>query len=210
MAAVLKPPEQVTQKVILNNIRWETYERLLAEHQEVNSTHFTYDRGTLEIMILSLRHERLKEKLTMLVGILAEELNIDIEGAGSTTFRREDLARGLEPDACYYIAKAQYIRQRDEIDLKLDPPPELVIEIDISSPSLNKFPILAGLGVLEVWRFDGTEIGIFRLSGDDYVEVAASALLKGVTSEIVNRLLEAGKTLKHADLLRLIRESVRP
>jgi len=210
MAAVLKPPEQVTQKVILNNIRWETYERLLAEHQEVNSTHFTYDRGTLEIMILSLRHERLKEKLTMLVGILAEELNIDIEGAGSTTFRREDLARGLEPDACYYIAKAQYIRQRDEIDLKLDPPPELVIEIDISSPSLNKFPILAGLGVLEVWRFDGTEIGIFRLSGDDYVEVAASALLKGVTSEIVNRLLEAGKTLKHADWLRLIRESVRP
>ncbi len=209
MAAVLNSLEQATQRVTLHNISWETYERLLSEHQEGSSTHFAYDRGTLEIMVLSLRHERLKEKLMMLVGAIAEELKIDIEGAGSTTFRRRDLARGLEPDACYYVTKADYIRQRDEIDLTVDPPPELVIEVDISSPSLDKFPILADLGVVEVWRFDGTQAGIFRLGEGDYAKVDESTLLPGVTSELIDRLLEAGMTMKRGEWLRLVRESVR-
>jgi Uma2 family endonuclease len=78
-----------------------------------------------------------------LIGVIAEELEIGLEGVGSTTFRREDLARGFEPDACYYLTKAEYIRHKDDIDLAVDPPPELVIEIDITSPSLNKFSILA-------------------------------------------------------------------
>jgi Uma2 family endonuclease len=103
MAAVLNRSEPTTQKVILHDISWETYERLLAEHQEGSSTRFAYDRGMLEIRILSLGHERFKERLMRLVGVIAEELEIDIEGVGSTTFRREDLARGFEPDACYYL-----------------------------------------------------------------------------------------------------------
>ena len=209
MAAVLNPSEPTTQKVILHNISWETYERLLAEHQEGSSARFVYDRGMLEIMILSLRHERFKERLMMLVGIIAEELETDIEGVGSTTFRREDLARGFETDACYYLTKAEYIRHKDDIDLAVDPPPELVIEIDITSPSLNKFPILASMGVLEVWRFDGAQIDLFRLSEGRYVKVDESIALPGVTSEVINRLLEASKTLKRTDWLRLVRESVR-
>jgi Uma2 family endonuclease len=145
----------------------------------------------------------------MLVGVIAEELEIDIEGVGSTTFRREDLARGFEPDACYYLTKAEYIRHKDDIDPAVDLPPELVIEIDITSPSLNKFPILASMGVLEVWRFDGTQIDLFRLSEGKYVKVDESTALPDVTSEVINRLLEASKTLKRTDWLRLVRESVR-
>ena len=209
MVAVLHPPEQTTQKVILRNISWETYERLLAEHQEDSGARFAYDRGTLEIMILSLRHERFKEKLMMLVGIIAEELAIDIEGAGSTTFRRQDLARGFEPDACYYIGEAEAIRQKNAIDLTVDPPPELVIEVDITSPSLNKLPILASVGVLEVWRFDGIRVDIFRLSGDRYLKVDKSTALPGVPRKVINRLLEASQAMKHPEWLRLVRESVR-
>jgi Uma2 family endonuclease len=209
MAAVLNPSEPTTQKVILHTISWETYERLLAEHQEGSSTRFAYDRGMLEIRILSLGHESFKERLMRLVGVIAEGLEIDIEGVGSTTFRREDLARGFKLDACYYLTKAEYIRHKDDIDLAVDPPPELVIEIDITSPSLNKFPILAAMGVLEVWRFDGAQIGLFRLSEGKYVKVDQSIALPAMTSEVINRLLEASKTLKRTDWLRLVRESVR-
>ncbi|MGH9944385.1 MAG: Uma2 family endonuclease [Pyrinomonadaceae bacterium] len=211
MATVLESQQQVVveQKVILPRVTWETYERLLAEHEGSASTRFTYDRGALEIMILSLRHEKLKEKLMTLVGAVAEELGVDIEGAGSTTFRREDLARGFEPDACYYMADARLIRGKDEIDLTTDPPPELVIEIDITHPSLNKFPIFAAIGVAEVWRCDGARVGIFRLGTGEYVAAPKSAALPGVTGQIVGRLLSESQTMSRGDWLRLVRESVR-
>ncbi|MDQ3687784.1 MAG: Uma2 family endonuclease [Acidobacteriota bacterium] len=208
MATVLDQPTQAQQKVILHGVTWETYERLLAEHQDSSSTRFAYDRGTLEIMILSLRHERLKHTLATLVEIVAEEMQIDIEGTGSTTFRREDLERGFEPDACFYIINAERIRQKDEIDLTTDPPPEIIIEIDISSPSLSKFPIFAALGVAEVWRYDGARIGIFCLAAGGYVTATESTTLPGVTDTILNRLLEASRTMKRTDWTRLVRESV--
>jgi Uma2 family endonuclease len=208
MTTVLQPLETATQKVILHNISWKTYERLLAEHPESNTTRFAYDRGTLEIMILSPRHEKLKDRLMTLVGVLAEALQLDIEGVGSTTFRREDLARGFEPDASYYLTHAALIRPKDEIDLSIDPPPELVIEVDITHPSLEKFPIFAAFGVAEVWRWDGTQVQIFRLAGNEYAAVQESAALPSVTGALVTHLLEAAKTLKRGDWLRLVRESV--
>lgn len=124
MAPVLSPP---TQRVILRNISWETYERLLAEHEESSSTHFTYDRGLLEIMVLSARHEAIKHTLALIVEVVAEELALDVYGVGSTTFRREDLARGFEPDACFYMQQAAQMREKDDIDPHVDPPPDLAI-----------------------------------------------------------------------------------
>lgn len=199
MATVIRPSEQATQKVILPNTSWETYERLLADHQESSGLHFTYDQGTLEIVVPSLRHERLKHTMATLVELLAGEFNIDIEGAGSTTFRRQDLARGFEPDACFYIANAERIRQRDDIDLTEDPPPDLVIEIDITSPSLNKMPIFAALGVPEVWRYDDLQVSMFLLIAGEYIRVEESAALPGVTREVISQFIEAGKTLKRTD-----------
>lgn len=137
MATVPQPVEQATQKVILQHVSWDTYERLLSEREHSPGTRFNYDRGTLEIMIVSLRHERLKHRLSTLVEVIAEELGIDTEGAGSTTFRRRDARGGSEPDACFYFEHAARMRVQDDVDLDVDPPPELVIEIDITSPSLN-------------------------------------------------------------------------
>ena len=96
-------PSTREQRVILHGVSWETYERLLADFAESHAAYFTYDRGVLEIMVLSCEHEQLKHILATLVEVLAEELEIDVIGGGSTTFRREDLARGFEPDACFYI-----------------------------------------------------------------------------------------------------------
>ena len=90
----------------------------------------------------SPEHEVASHTLSLLVEILAEELNIDVYGLGSTTFNREDLERGFEPDSCFYIQNEERIRGKNRIDLAFDPPPELVIEIDITSPSINKLPHL--------------------------------------------------------------------
>lgn len=165
MATVVQPLEHVTQRVILPHVCWETYERLLADHQESSGLHFTYDQGRLEILAPSLRYGKLKHTIATLVELLAGERNIDIEGVGSTTFRRQDLARGFEPDACFYIAHAAHMRQREDVDLTVDPPPDLVIEIDITSTSLNKMPIFAALGVPEVWRYGGQQVHVSPASG---------------------------------------------
>src|SRR3989442_9665178 len=122
MAAILTPPEQVTQRVILDNITWETYQRLMDERGERNQPRYAYDRGTLEIMVTSYEHENLTHDLATLVEVIAEEMELDIVGAGSTTFQREDLAQGFEPDASFYLQHAAAIRGHKQIDLHTDPP----------------------------------------------------------------------------------------
>jgi Uma2 family endonuclease len=126
MTAVLSPP---ARNVVLKGISWETYRRLLAEHEAQSGTHFTYDSGVLEIMVLSSRHEEPNRTLALLVEVLAEELVIDIRRLGSTTFRREDLAKGFEPDSCFYIQHVATVAARIGIDLTIDPPPDLVFEL---------------------------------------------------------------------------------
>ena len=197
------------QCFILSGISWETYERLLADMQDSHAAHFAYDQGMLEIMAPSHEHESLKHVIAMLVEILAEEMEVDIHGGGSTTFRRKDLARGFEPDACFYIQHAELVRGKKQIDLAQDPPPDLIIEIDITRPSLNKFPIFAALGIPEVWRYDGTRVAIFTLVDNDYVDRPESVALPKVTSAILTEFIDASKQLKRPVWLRQVRARAR-
>ncbi len=203
MSAVLSPPEQ---RVLLENISWEMYEDLLAAHRDRSVPRFAYDQGQLEIMSPSPEREQLKETLTLLVNLVAEEMEINAEGYGSTTFRREDLSRGFEPDASFYIASLERVKGKRELDLQRDPPPDLVIEIDLTNPSLPKFPIFSRLGVPEVWLSDGSVMRIFRLKDGSYVEDAASAALPGLTSEAVSRFLNESRTQERLTWLRRVRE----
>src|SRR5215207_2585581 len=114
MATVLGPPEQ---RVTLHNVSWETYERLLADLGDSSAPRLTYDRGTLEIMSPSSEHERYNRTAAQIVEELAVELNINIDSLGSTTFRREDLDRGFEPDSCFYIRNVAGVRGKKRIDL---------------------------------------------------------------------------------------------
>ena len=199
----------MAQCVILERVSWETYERLLLEHEESSGTHFAYDQGMLEIRVLSAGDEAFKHTLALIVDVIAEEFEIDIYGLGSTTFRRADLSRGLEPDACFYIQHEDLIRGKQAIDLMFDPAPDLVIEIDITSPSLNKFPIFAALGVTEIWRYDGERVGIFLLQAGQYVEQAESVMLPPVTGKLVTEWVDASQQLKRTAWLRLVREWAR-
>jgi Uma2 family endonuclease len=105
---------------------------------------------------------------------MCEERDMDVEALGSTTFRREDLEKGLEPDDCYYIHNPNAIRGRREIDLSVDPPPDLAIEIDITRVSIPKQPIYAALGIPEIWRFDGSHLTVLRLREGKYFGVEKS------------------------------------
>jgi len=135
-----------------------------------------------------------------------EELEIDIAGAASTTFQREDLAQGFEPLACFYVQDASRIRGHKQIDLRVDPPPELVIEIDISHASLNKFPIFAGLGIPEVWRYPKQTLNILRLAGETYLPQESSDVFPGASGEDLTRLIADGQKMKRTEWIRSVRE----
>jgi Uma2 family endonuclease len=205
MTATLTP-EQVTHKVILDNITWETYQRLMEERGECPKPRYAYDRGRLEIKVTSYEHENLKHLVGTLVELLAGELEMDIEAAASTTFQREDLAQGFEPDASFYIQQAGRIRGKKQIDLHTDPPPELVIEIDITHPSLNKFSIFAGLAIPEVWRYHKGALTIFKLEDEAYRAEEISSIFPGLTSADLTRLISDGQEMKRSEWLHSVRE----
>src|SRR5438045_465881 len=187
MAMVVNPPEG---RVILDHMSWETYERLLAERGESSGTRFAYDDGTLEIMTTSFRHEKLKHAVELLIEVVASEMNIPIQGGGSTTFKRKDLLKGFEPDACFYIQNVERVRGLDHIDLNKDPAPDLIIEIDITSSSLSRFPIYSGLNVCEVWRHSGETLSIFKLEGNTYAAQTESSAFPNLTASVLTGFLQ--------------------
>jgi Uma2 family endonuclease len=203
METIKSPAEH---RVILHNTSWVTYERLLKERGESRVPRFAYDRGELEIMSPSTEHESIAYYIGPLVALFAEEAGVDLYGAGSTTFDREDLERGFEPDACFYVRNAERVRGKPRIDLSLDPPPDLVIVVDITSPSLDKFPIYARAGIPEIWRHDGERLAIFELRGEEYNEVAKSKIFRPLTSEGLSGLIAQSSSLDIVTWMRRVRE----
>ena len=195
--------------MVLHNIGWATYERLLADSENNSTPRFAYDQGELEIMSPSPEHEKFNRRIAQLVLAVAEEFSIEAEDLGSTTFRREDLERGFEPDSCFYIQNEEEVRGKASVDLTVDPPPDLVIEIDITSPSLNKLPIYAQLGVPEVWRYDGERMTILVLEESDYAPTTQSLVLGLVTESALTSFFEKGKSMKRTIWLKSVREWVR-
>lgn len=200
---------ETVHRLILHGVSWATYESLLADFQNSNAMHFAYDRGVLEIMAPSAKHEEPNRALSLFVDLVTGELDIEVRRLGSTTFTRKNLSKGFEPDSCFYIQSVNRIRDKEEIDLTTDPPPDLVIEIDITSPSLNKFPIYAAVGVPEVWRYQGGRVQIFQRAGEQYTAVEQSIVLPPLTSTILTQFLEENRTLRSPDWLRRVQEWAR-
>ena len=196
--------EASSQGLVLHGVSWTTYESLLADCVDSHAAHFAFDQGVLEIMVLSAKHEEPNRTLSLLVEIVAVELDIDIRNLGSITFKRADLAKGFEPDSCFYIQHEADIGGKDVLDLSVDPPPDLVIEIDITNPSLDKFPIYAQIGVPEIWRYDGTQISILKLDNGGYGEQGESEALSGLTSAMFSQFLEDSQRVKRAEWLRAV------
>jgi Uma2 family endonuclease len=210
MATVASPPTAPpAQRVVIRGISWATYESLLADHLDRSVPHFAYDRGVLEIVCPSTPHEKDNRTLAMLVEVVAEELGIDTLNVGSMTFKREDLQRGFEPDSSFYVANEERVRERVQIDLAVDPPPDLVVEIEVSHPSLDKLPIYAAIGVPEVWRVADGRVAVLRLGAAGYAAADESGALPPLTAAALTGFLSESRVLPRTTWLRSLRDWVR-
>lgn len=208
MATVLNPPEATApaeERFILHNVNWATYEQLLANYVDSSSPRFAYDRGVLEIMSPSSEHEELTEIITQLVYILAEEWGFEYRNFGRTTFRRREAESGFEPDSCFYIQSVERISGIRRLDMTVHPAPDLVIEVEMSSPALRKFPVYARMNVPEVWRYDGQEVAILLLQADDYVAAETSKAIPRLSAADLSQLVEQSKTMKRSAWTRAVR-----
>ena len=194
--------------IVLHDVSWELYERLV---EELGDQHIfiNFDKGAMELTSPLPAHERWKKVLARMVETLAEELDIAIGMFGSTTFRRQDLAKGLEPDECYYIRHEADVRGKLKVDLTRDPPPDLAIEIDVTHSSLDREAIYAGLGIPEVWRFNGRKLEFLRLGPRGYARMKRSLAFPLLTSTALQRFLVEWGTIDDTTLIRRFRQWVR-
>lgn len=195
------------QVTILRGVSWRTYESLLADIGDARSPRCAFRQGNLEIMSPSFWHERLGAFLGQLVTQYARARGIRVVGARSMTMRREDLERGVEPDGSFFIASAETMRRRRVYDAVNDPPPDLVIEVDITSGALDKFSIYQAFGVAEIWHFaepDG--FGLFGLEGDGYAKRDFSPSFPSLSADTIRRTLHELEENGESDALDLFDE----
>jgi Uma2 family endonuclease len=198
-----------SRSLVLEDIDWQTYSRLLRIFAERPSIRLAYDRGRLEIMSPLRKHEKLNRSLGRFVFILADELDLPMESGGSSTYRRRKKLRGLEPDDSYWIANASKVRNKDRIDLKVDPPPDIAIEVDLTHSSLNRMDIYAALNVPEIWRYADSSLAFLILGEEGKYAEGGSLSFPGLkASDLVPFLAQLG-VMDEIALFREFREWVR-
>src|SRR5213593_449658 len=195
--------------LIVPGVSWEQYEDLLNDLADHPAVRVSYDEGTLQIISPLSEHELYKEFISDLARAFAEENKLVLEKLGSTTWKRRQLRKGTEADACFYVTNAQRIVGKRKIDLNIDPPPDVLVEIDTTNRSQHKFPIYAALRVPEIWRYDGRYVEMYRLDNESYVKTDTSIILVGLSASLLEQFLELSKTQGQTEALRSFRDRVR-
>lgn len=192
----------------LEGVTWDEYERLLEELVEWRGMRVSYNHGRVEIMSPTFEHENYIGFVSSMGRILSEEMGIVVEAAGATTYKQEQLLQGSEGDQSFYVRNANAIIGKRRIDLDVDPPPDVVVEVDITNESLRKFPIYAAFGVPEIWRY-GKQARIYHLTGQGYLEATSSLSFPCLTAHAMTEFLEQSKTQGQTAVLAAFRLWVR-
>lgn len=196
-----------TEIIHLSEISWQTYETLRSELRN-RRFRLTYNRGTLEIMAPSPEHELSKEVLGRFIETLAEETDLSIYPLGSTTLQRIELS-GVEPDKCFYIRNIALVRGKKRLDLTVDPVPDLVIEIDVTSSSANRLQVYADLGVAEVWIYNGDSLTVKQLQNITYIASQTSQFFANIPISEITGFLQQAQTTDYLELVKAFRRWVR-
>jgi Uma2 family endonuclease len=183
-------------RVLLRNIEWNVYEIILNARGEYRNPRLSYCQGQLELMAPLEEHESASNLIDKFINILTEEKEIDLKSLASTTLNRPDLDVGAEPDQCYYVKNEHLVRGRT-VNLKTDPPPDLVIEVDITHTDINKNALYKDLGVPEFWRFNGKVLTIYSLSEGQYQEMETNPTFPEITKEMLYQFL--GNAQQHGE-----------
>ncbi|MGD1867696.1 MAG: Uma2 family endonuclease [Phormidesmis sp.] len=182
---------KIEQRVKLSGISWEMYQAIRADPDN-RHIKLTFYRGVLEIMAPSPEHEYLKKVIGRFVETLAEEFVVSLYPLGSTTLDREDLISGSEPDECFYltVSKIQQVKGKKRIDLKQDPAPDLVVEVDITSRAKYREQVYSALQIPEIWAYDGQSLAILVLEKENYVEATRSIAFPKIEAKAIEIFLQ--------------------
>jgi Uma2 family endonuclease len=195
-------------RVMFHNVNWQEFEAILEEFGDHRAARLAYSQGTLEIRMPLPKHEVAKVIIGDLVKILLEELELDCESFGSTTFKREDMASGVEPDDSFYIENHARMIGKERIDLNIDPPPDLAIEVDVTSKT--QLDAYEALGVPELWRYEDGKLQINILQDGKYIQSEISPTFPNLPIlEVIPRFVEQSRTLGRSPTLRRFRQWVR-
>jgi Uma2 family endonuclease len=195
-------------QLLLRDITWQMFETLLTELGESRASRLSYSKGSLEIMVPLPEHETGKVLIGDLVKIILEELEIEFCSLGSTTFKNENMAQAIEADDCFYIQNEAAVRGKNRIDLATDPPPDLAIEIDITSRT--QFNNYEALGVPELWRYNGRSLQISVLQDGKYVQSDRSFQFPSFPiAHLIPQYIEQSKTAGRNVAMKAFRALVR-
>jgi Uma2 family endonuclease len=195
-------------QLLLKDVSWQMFEKILEELGETRAARVSYSKGMLEIMTPLAEHEDDKVIIGDLVKALLEELDIEFRSLGSTTFKNQEMAQAVEADDCFYIRNEAAIRGKKRIDLNFDPPPDLAIEIDITSRT--QFNNYQALRVPELWRYNGRNLQINILQEGKYVESNNSYNFPELPiGEIIHQYVEQSKAVGRNATMRAFRNWVR-
>lgn len=195
----------IIANVVLSNISWQTYQAMLTDIGDRSSVRLVYDQGVLEIRMPSDLHEAINRLLARIVGVLAEELDLPLKEFGSVTLNRSDIKKGAEPDSSFYIQNADRI-SGNRIDISVDPPPDLIIEVDITNSSERSLAVYQQLGIPEIWRYTKDNVKILQLRDGGYLECEFSAIFVMISGEILGNFLQMSSTENSTSIVRTVRK----
>jgi len=210
VTTTLNPTQNNTEEKVmtLTGIKWSTFKAIMSDVGDGRAWRFAYDEGVLEIRRPLTEHEEPIGMIENFVGVVVDELGIEMRQLGALTLEREDLACAIEPDTCFYVQNESIVRGKS-INLPADPPPDLVVESDHTNSSLNKFTIYASLGVPEIWRYRNQSLEVYRLVEGNYERKENSLAFPFLPIAEIPGFIEQSKTLGQRATVRLFRERVK-
>ncbi|WP_045055422.1 Uma2 family endonuclease [Aliterella atlantica] len=207
IAPTPNPQIAVERLVVLEGVSWQTFKALLADIGGSRVSRVAYDRGVLEIRMPLTEHEESKRLIESFIEVIVDELEIEARSLGALLLKREDLTRAIEPDSCFYIQNESRVRGK-KIQLPDDPPPDLAIEADYTSSSLDKFNIYASIGVPELWRYRQQTLEVYQLVGENYERSQTSIAFPFLPIAEVPTFIEQSKTTGQRAAVRLFRQRI--
>ena len=182
-------------RTLLKHISWQTFKAMLAEMGSQRQNRIAYESGIVEIITPLMPHENSNRVIERFVVVMCEELELEIKQTGSLTLiTRDDLERGGEPDSSYYIQNESLVRSKENIDLAIDPPPDLVLEVEYSRSAIDKMALYASMKIPEFWRFDGSLLRVYVFADGQYAEVEFSPTFVSIPVKEIPRFLQQAKT----------------
>ena len=194
-------------RMVLENVSWETFVAL-ADERRGSVPRMTYNEGVLEMMSPKLKHENIACLIGRMIEAYSEIKGIEILSVASVTVKRSDLKKAYEADESYYVTNIDQVLANEELDFEVDPAPDLVVEVELTSSAIDKMELFAAMQVREVWRHDGTTVQFYRWVNGHYDLIPTSVELPGLDAALINRFLDQRLQAGETTFIRAFRSEI--